>query len=380
MNDKFVSKTIKTENLLMGIHGLRGVAAIAIVMFHLHYMAALPLPDAFYFIHRDFGFAVHLFFVLSAFSLMYSTESRLQIKGWCRDYFIRRLLRIAPLFYAVLSFELARQYFNGGVQESIHSIILNLSFTTGFVPFSEIVWGGWSVSVEMIFYALFPVIILICRMYKAALLFMFLSILVSFSLRDMMDAMYSKVETVAGLSWAYYAFAPNFYLFVMGIFAYRVSQRITADSVLIRFVIPGTAILLLVFLALGAAANFNYSGRLDIIIWGLAFTMLVIWQAVAPIKLVANRFLEYVGERSFSVYLLHTIVIYFNIDLLVKIYAGLSVYFGSYAYFVCAALTVAAILVVAEITYRLIEVPGINIGRKWIKRLQSAQPGEASAI
>ncbi|MGY4531950.1 peptidoglycan/LPS O-acetylase OafA/YrhL [Pseudomonas sp. TE3786] len=56
-----VSKTIKAAQLLKGIHGLRGVAAIAIVLFHSHYMANLALPDAFWFIHRDFGFAVHLF-------------------------------------------------------------------------------------------------------------------------------------------------------------------------------------------------------------------------------------------------------------------------------------------------------------------------------
>ena len=36
-----ISKTINKEKLLPGIHGLRGIAAISIVMFHLHYIVGL---------------------------------------------------------------------------------------------------------------------------------------------------------------------------------------------------------------------------------------------------------------------------------------------------------------------------------------------------
>ncbi|MGY4531951.1 peptidoglycan/LPS O-acetylase OafA/YrhL [Pseudomonas sp. TE3786] len=277
-------------------------------------------------------------------------------------------MRIAPLFYAVLAFELTRQFFNGGIQASIQTVIVNLSFSTGFVPFSEIVWAGWSVSVEMMFYAVFPVLIVICRTDRAALLLMLASIVLSYSLRDVLDAKYSATESVSGLNWSYYSFAPNLCFFTMGMFAYRVSQRLTADSAVIRWLIPTTAVsLLIALLVMGVAADLKYGGRLDIILWGLVFTLLVIWQAVAPIRLLANSFLQAVGERSFSIYLLHPIIIFYGKGMLVDIYAATSGYLSTYAYFVCAALTLLAVLAAAEITYRLIEVPGIELGRKWIQ-------------
>jgi len=42
------------------------------------------------------------------------------------------------------------------------------------------------------------------------------------------------------------------------------------------------------------------------------------------------------------------------------------------AFFVCATLTIALALMYAELTYRLIEVPGINFGRKLILKRRFA--------
>jgi peptidoglycan/LPS O-acetylase OafA/YrhL len=61
-----------------------------------------------------------------------------------------------------------------------------------------------------------------------------------------------------------------------------------------------------------------------------------------------------------------TIVIVFSMELQVAIFVALSAYLGAYAFFVCAALVISVILVLAEFTYRLIEVPGINLGRQLI--------------
>jgi peptidoglycan/LPS O-acetylase OafA/YrhL len=63
MNSVFNSEIVKKDRLLPGIHGLRGVAALAVVFFHLVHVGKINPPNAFGFIGRDFGISVHLFFI-----------------------------------------------------------------------------------------------------------------------------------------------------------------------------------------------------------------------------------------------------------------------------------------------------------------------------
>ena len=95
--------SIPTTQRLPGIHALRAVAALTILLFHLRYIAdILPPPALQSTIGQHFFTGVLLFFVLSAFSLAFSTTPTLSRKTWVRDYLIRRFFRIAPLFYVMV--------------------------------------------------------------------------------------------------------------------------------------------------------------------------------------------------------------------------------------------------------------------------------------
>lgn len=87
---------------------------------------------------------------------------------------------------------------------------------------------------------------------------------------------------------------------------------------------------------------------------------------------MANRIFEYMGERSFSIYILHPVVIFFSKDHLFRTYEALQPVLGSSAIFVCAILTIALVLVFAEFTYRLIEGPGIKFGRNLVTQWKLA--------
>ena len=373
MSTEFQSKIIQKKRLLPGIHGLRGIAATAVVFYHLVHLSKLGPPALFDFIGRDFGYSVHLFFVVSAFSLYYSTNSKIERAQWVPGYFARRLFRIAPLFYLLVAFQLFRQlWFGGAISTSTNDILLNLTFAFGFVPFTGIVWGGWSVGVEMIFYVVFPVLILTIRSHRTALLFLVATLLISYAVRYGLHLQHVAGVAKTKWNWAYFAFASNLCFFAMGIYAYQVS-RFYADLSWQRKAIPAFALVALASLMfLGLGKSLYGPGRLDIMLWGFAFAALCVWQSISPSRVIANRFFEYLGERSFSIYLLHPVVIHFSKVQLLAIYQWLQPYLGGYAYFVCAVLAIALVLVFAEATYRLVEVPGIRLGQKLIRKRQYA--------
>lgn len=64
-----------SDRILKGLHGLRGLAAFGIVLFHLQAIPSLHLPGPFDGAIGHLYLAVHLFFVLSAFSLAHAAAS-----------------------------------------------------------------------------------------------------------------------------------------------------------------------------------------------------------------------------------------------------------------------------------------------------------------
>lgn len=366
---EFNSAIIQKKRLLPGIHGLRGIAALGIVLFHLQHLTGIKPPASFQFIGRDFGYGVHLFFILSAFSLMHSTEYKTTDKDWITNYFIKRFFRIAPLFYFIAAFEIGRQAFSGGIVTDLTSIFLNLTFTFGFVSFSGLVWGGWSIGVEMIFYAIFPVLLLTLRNHKSALIFLFFAIVVSGLIRSALHTQHVNATSPTQWDWSYFAFGPNLCFFAMGIYAYRVSHLLEKEAGFTRFIIPLIAVASISALMFFGMGKYLYNdARWDIVAWGLSLTALCIWQSLRPSFTIANKPFEYCGEQSFSIYLIHPIAITFLKDYLIRSYEALLPHLGAYAFFVCAALIIAATLIVARFTYKFIEVPGIRLGQQLIAR------------
>jgi peptidoglycan/LPS O-acetylase OafA/YrhL len=370
---EFNSNLVQKNRLLPGIHGLRGIAAIAVVFYHLIHIAGIESPLAFKFIGRDFGYSVHLFFIISAYSLMYSTESKTSQPNWLSDYFIKRFFRIAPLFYAMLVLFIGTSLFAATGFKDITSIILNLTFTFGFVPETGIVWGGWTVGVEMIFYAFFPVLLMLIRTHKAALVFLIISIVATAALRSALHFQFIGLDPTARFDWSYFSFASNICFFAMGMYAYLLSKFYKKDTKLISIYVPIVAIAIiggLLFFDLGTFLK--TSSRLDIVLWGVGLTALCIWQGASPSRLIANRFFEYLGERSFSIYLLHPVVIYLSKAYLIRANEFFNPFIGPSAFFISATLLIFLILLCAEFTYRFIEVPGINLGRRLIKQRKLA--------
>jgi peptidoglycan/LPS O-acetylase OafA/YrhL len=330
-------------------------------------IGGIKAPEGFSFIEQDFGYGAHLFFVLSAFSLMHSTQHTVKRLGWVGEYFIKRFFRIAPLFYVMIILELVRQAVLSSVAVNIPTIMLNVLFVFGFVPKSGIVWAGWTVGVEMIFYVVFPVLLLVIRTPKEAFIFLLAALLIGYASRYVLHEQYLSVVPLDRLDWSKKTLVSNIYFFAMGIYAFKLKETLDKRNLKFQALIATVAIgVIATFLLTDLTDPFQCGGRLDLMFLAFGFGALCIWQSVSPSWIIANGMFESIGERSFSIYLLHPVIIYYSKSYLIGIYETIQPYLGTSTFFVCAALTIAIVFMFAEFTYRLIELPGIDLGRRLI--------------
>lgn len=148
------------------IDAVRGLAFLAVLTVHTaltvgHFFSQNILIKA--------GYGVQLFFLASAITLCHSMSARKKVDAFPIFFFyLRRLFRIAPLFWAAIVFYWTfphimptfwlSQWAPAGVHPSY--FVLTTLFLHGWHPytFTSIVPGGWSIAVEMTFYILFPLI------------------------------------------------------------------------------------------------------------------------------------------------------------------------------------------------------------------------------
>lgn len=165
-----------TERRLAGLDGLRGLAALYVVVNHVFLRAfpGYPVDNAPFwagwFIYGRF--AVLVFIVLSGFSLALAPARH----GWRLDrvsaYARRRARRILPPFWAALAFSLAVAWLivpqpGGGVPDAM-SVLANGLLVQNIIsgpPSPNAAF--WSIAVEVQLYVLLPALLLAIRRHGA---------------------------------------------------------------------------------------------------------------------------------------------------------------------------------------------------------------------
>ena len=171
------------EPLIVGKHypaidGLRGFAVLLVMWFHSSYFVVVaakqPMEGAawVYYIFSVMGeTGVDLFFVLSGFLITGILIDTSHQKHNFKNFYIRRILRIFPLYYGVLFVFLAYFLFMFGLDGLDHGKIgLHLLYLQNWM-FSHnadqfiLLDHTWSLAVEEQFYMLWPLVLL--SIYKA---------------------------------------------------------------------------------------------------------------------------------------------------------------------------------------------------------------------
>lgn len=140
----------------------RFLAAVSIVIFHYGGKSFLFNNDYVGFIFGKADVCVSYFFILSGFVMMIAYANRSAILA--REYLMNRLARIYPLYFLAIFIFLLFQIRCHQIDYS--GLFYNVFMVQSWIPSKVLSVNppGWSLSVEFVFYAIFPFVF--NRLYK----------------------------------------------------------------------------------------------------------------------------------------------------------------------------------------------------------------------
>ena len=161
-------------NTLFSIQILRAIAACAVALAHIHgdlkYHMGVSLMPAF----SVGGVGVDIFFVISGFIMVYVSAPMFGAAGGPRIFLLRRICRIAPLYWAATTLYIAIVLWALG-RGSLPGFDWALASYL-FVPYPggnetfPVYSIGWTLNYEMFFYCVFAVVLIWPRRAAVAIL------------------------------------------------------------------------------------------------------------------------------------------------------------------------------------------------------------------
>lgn len=288
MCENFVGVFLKKYDY---IDALRALAILGVVAVHASQL--IPNLNPVLGVVFNYGqLGVQLFFIASAMTLCMSMESR---SGENVKYFyLRRLFRIAPLFYVAIVFYFLWRtakffYANGNLTVpdgyTITGLLSTITFIHGFFPkdFNFYVPGGWSIATEMMFYLIFPFLYTLSRKLETQMLlkgvvgFIFLAgIAQSIILYVIIPKYYGEFIPNDGFGFFYASIFNQLPVFLIGILGVRFLKYNFRKYGFLIFLILSFVSLCLQNLS---SLRFGMNGFLYPILSAMSFVILASWMS-----------------------------------------------------------------------------------------------------
>lgn len=350
---------------------LRFFAALHVVLFHMRVVGILPGGPWWYQNFASIGFVgVNFFFVLSGFILVYTYDGpQLSPPKFWRARFARiypayllSLIVAAPFFlFAVRNLDLP--FYAWSKQHLALACVLTLALLQSWVPQAALTWNSvcWSLSVETFFYLIFPFVLLRGKKLSEKTLFLclgafwLLSLCFSFSYIHFHPDGIDKINSgETNLFWKnVLSFNPVIRLpeFLVGVFAGKLFLARSSEKRI------GTPLIITGLLGFSAVVLFAPQIPNPILSAGIlspAFAAIIYGAALQPkwTSFLALPLLVLLGDASYSLYLLHSLVI-------TRIYNSLSPWNWSLR----AIGSLTAAIFISIIAYRLVEEPARRLLR-----------------
>lgn len=344
---------------LHSLESLRGIAALMIVFFHLSHVLNVPFPNILGFIPNHFWLGVPLFYTLSGFVLAYGYAERLGDGKQRTKFYIARFFRIAPLFYVMLTCWTLATWVMLDKNIDFETLFLNVTFMFGLVPGKHVsvVWAGWSIGIEMLFYIIFPVL--------AATIKNIRDIVIAFVFACCLSAWVRWQLGQSPDNYGYMNLMAQMPFFIAGIGGYRIWQHFGFSQSRVGWILLGFSLFLGMMITSNiASALIDLPGVIYLYLWALVFGTLILAVCLVSIAALEHPILRRCGELSFSLYLLHPALMAILVKL--QLVNWMTSRFSSeWLVFILASLiTLGLLWGLSNITYRFVEVPGIALGRR----------------
>ena len=363
---------------LPGLTGLRGLAALWVVLYHYcHlYLPALDAECLGGLIAKGY-LAVDLFFLLSGFVLahVYSEAAERKGFGFFRAFMRARVARIYPLHLVVLAAFVAMAFAVRGVHyyldgsysplplygpRSLEALVANVLMLQG-VQAGDLSWNypAWSISVEFGAYLLFPFVI--GWLWRASGRSLLVAAIVALA------AIWTLAYVVGGdmNQWdgptALWRCLPQFFL---GCICYRVYRDDLVDP-------AGWA-----GCAMVATLALLYAGVSDVVVLTL-FPLIILCTVGArgvPARVLNARPLVLLGEVSYSLYLIHGFVQHAATHALNALELDQTDFTVGQSWLALAVMLLA-VIVLSSASYRYFEKPM----RRWLNQRTAARTQQRHA-
>lgn len=280
--------------MLNGLQCGRAIAALMVAVFHAN---VFLLPKNFYNGEGagaafNFGYAgVEFFFVLSGFIMALVHRRDFGQPAQATKFLRKRILRIYPIYWVILTLLLAIYFASPGrgpehAREPFAILTSYLLWPTTDGPIMQI---AWTLQHEMLFYAVFTLLIVHLRLGMIAFGIWMMACVLSLG-------SWSEMPYPMG-----FILKAHNLLFLFGIVAALMYKRLSRDVARLFF-FSGTAL----FVGLGLTETLtaiDLPHNLLPLGYGLGATLAVI--GLARGELPAPRWLVFLGNASYAIYLVH---------------------------------------------------------------------------
>ncbi len=357
------------------IDALRGFAILGVIIVHTSHWVN-PASDILSKVAVEGARGVQLFFLASALTLFFSMGARQkQEEKPLINFFIRRFFRIAPLFYLAIVFYsiwsgMGPHYWSPNGVEWWY-IPLTALFLHGWHPetINSIVPGGWSIAVEMTFYLMMPYLFLKLTNIKVTLIAIFLSLILSRILSvavfQFFSSDYSGDQQYVLNGFSLYWFFSQLPVFLLGILLYHIIKKYPdIDDRYASLILLVSLLLLFLFLSFLKSDVF-YGLLPKHFLYGVAFLVFALALHYLSPVIMVNKVTMLIGRLSFSIYLVHFAVLF----AMQKLFPGGFILNGDSGFVMASILILIVSICLSYVTHYMIEVPGINFGKRLINRL-----------